>query len=85
MQRSGLGYLEKFDSFQLQGDEAASFAHEAGYDAYMTAVAFSALLRLLQLQSEADANGSQAMATDTQHQPSLEAAQEFVGQLNLVR
>jgi hypothetical protein len=69
----------------LQGDEAGSFAHEAGYDAYMTAVAFSALLRLLQLQSEADADGSRAMAADTQQQPSLQAAHELVGQLNLVR
>ena len=69
----------------LQGEEADSFAHEAGYDAYMTAAAFSALLRLLQLQQDRDSGGSQMSTDAQQQQPSLEVAQEYVGQINLVR
>lgn len=50
----------------------------------MTAASFAALLRLLELRRAADVSDGPA-AADGAQQPSLEVAQEFVGQLNVVR
>lgn len=68
----------------MQGEDAGSYAHEAGYDAYMTAASFAALLRLLELRPPA-AGSSSASAPDMEQAPSLAVACQFVGQLNLVR
>lgn len=69
----------------MQGDTAGSFAHEAGYDAYMTAASFATLLRLLDLR-RGDGAGFDVLGADrVAEPPSLDAAAEFLGQLNLVR
>ncbi len=68
-----------------QGNTAGSFAHEAGYDAYMTAASFATLLRLLELR-RGDGAGFDVLGADcVAEPPSLDAAAEFLGQLNLVR
>lgn len=69
----------------LQGDNAGSFAHEAGYDAYMTGASFAALLRLLELRRADGAGFDVPEAGCAAEAPSLDAAGHFLGQLNLVR
>ncbi len=65
----------------MQGPEASSHAHEAGYDAYMTGAAFACLVRLY------EAVGSKPGQTHSKasQQPSLEAVQHLMGRLNIGR
>ena len=65
----------------MQGPEASSHAHEAGYDAYMTGAAFACLVRLY------EAAGSKPGQTQSKalQQPSLEAVQHLMGRLNIGR
>ena len=65
----------------MQGPEASSHAHEAGYDAYMTGAAFACLVRLH------EAAGSKPGQTHSKSskQPSLEAVQHLMGRLNIGR
>ena len=65
----------------MQGPEAGSHAHEAGYDAYMTGAAFACLVRLY------EAAGSKPGQTQSKssQQPNLEAVQHLMGRLNIGR
>ena len=65
----------------MQGPEASSHAHEAGYDAYMTGAAFACLLRLH------EAAGSQPgqQVPSAQQQPSIDAVQHLLGRMHIGR
>ena len=65
----------------VQGPEAESHAHEAGYDAYMTGAAFACLLRLYEA-SGAPPSHSTPMG---EQQPSMAAVEQQKGRLNLGR
>ena len=65
----------------VQGPEAQSHAHEAGYDAYMTGAAFACLIRLY----EASASQPEHSIAMGQQQPSLQAVQHLMGRLNIGR
>ncbi len=65
----------------MQGPEASSHAHEAGYDAYMTGAAFACLTR------QYEAAGSQPGQTQSlaQQQPNLDAVRHLMGRMNIGR
>ena len=65
----------------MQGPEASSHAHEAGYDAYMTGAAFACLMRL----HEAAASKPLQPVSLPQQQPSLDAVQHLLGRMNIGR
>lgn len=65
----------------MQGPEASSHAHEAGYDAYMTGAAFACLLRL----HEAAVSSPGQPVPSPQQQPSLDAVQHLLGRINVGR
>ena len=65
----------------MQGPEASSHAHEAGYDAYMTGAAFACLMRL----HEAAASSPGQALPSPQQQPSLDAVQHLLGRMNIGR
>lgn len=65
----------------VQGPEASSHAHEAGYDAYMTGAAFACLMRL----HEAAASSPGQALPSPQQQPSLNAVQHLLGRMNVGR
>ena len=65
----------------MQGPEASSHAHEAGYDAYMTGAAFACLVRLY----EAAGRKPGQTHSKASQQPSLEAVQHLMGRLNIGR
>ena len=74
----------------LQGEDAASFAHEAGYDAYMTASAFAGLLRLLELRQDPQSGAAGFQAQQSAIEPrlrplSLEAAAPHAWRVNVSR
>ena len=65
----------------MQGPEASTHAHEAGYDAYMTGAAFACLMRLY----EAAASSPGQPVPSAQQQPSLDAVQHLLGRINVGR
>lgn len=65
----------------MQGPEASSHAHEAGYDAYMTGAAFACLMRL---HAAASSEPGQEVPS-VQQQPSLSAVQHLLGRINIGR
>ena len=65
-----------------QGVATEAFAHEAGYDAYMTGAAFACLVRLYEA---AQASAAGAGAPGAEQQPSLAAVEELRWRINLSR
>lgn len=66
----------------LQGAETAKYAHEAGYDAYMTGAAFGCLARLY--EAAAAGAGGQTAPPPGQ-QPGLGAVGDFCWRMNISR
>lgn len=78
---NGSGLDSNIVAFVMQGPEASSHAHEAGYDAYMTGAAFACLMRL----HEAAASSPGQPLPSLQQQPSLDAVQHLLGRINIGR
>lgn len=75
-----------------QGSDAASFSHEAGFDAWMTGACFARLLRLYQATAAAGTGepgpglGSVVpQAVAARLPPPLEAVASFSGRIALAR
>ena len=70
----------------LQGVDTSAYAHEAGYDAYMTGAAFACLLRLYEAaDAGASADDAQPVSWQRRRQPSLAAVAERCWRINLSR
>ncbi|EFN53567.1 hypothetical protein CHLNCDRAFT_136728 [Chlorella variabilis] len=69
---------------RYKGAATEAFAHEAGYDAYMTGAAFACLMRLY----EADAAGAGVggfLAPPAEQQPAVEAVRHLCWRMNISR
>ncbi|KAL4459112.1 hypothetical protein ABPG75_013977 [Micractinium tetrahymenae] len=69
-----------FERYKDANTEA--FAHEAGYDAYMTGAAFACLVRLFEA---AEAGAAGAAAPGAAQQPQLDAVQQLCWRMNISR
>ncbi|KAI3424112.1 hypothetical protein D9Q98_009473 [Chlorella vulgaris] len=68
---------------RYKGVETQAYAHEAGYDAYMTGAAFACLVRVYEAAAAA-ASGT-AAAQPAEQQPQLDAVQHLCWRMNISR
>ena len=92
MLEDGVGFFSVLCSWSesaeapvLQADDPSSFAHEAGFDAFMTGATFAGQLQLLELRRGGAGGRPADEAAPPSAPPQPSAAAELVGQLNLVR